>query len=129
MILAAVNDDHSEVKLIQPDGDIEIGQSGKLKLFSFFFPNLNQDLLNQLFFPLSLSTKSDIPSPLISASLILPDSIIISPSLFASLSVNINSTAAGLTSSKKGSCEKKSYAFLKQLPLYHDSFLDKPRGT
>lgn len=25
MILAAVNDDHSEVKLIQPDGDIEIG--------------------------------------------------------------------------------------------------------
>jgi methionyl-tRNA synthetase len=25
MILAAVNDDHSEVKIIQPDGDIEIG--------------------------------------------------------------------------------------------------------
>lgn len=25
MILAAVNDDHSEVKLLQPDGDIEIG--------------------------------------------------------------------------------------------------------
>lgn len=25
MILAAVNDDHSEVKLIQPDGDIELG--------------------------------------------------------------------------------------------------------
>ena len=25
MIFAAVNDDHSEVKLIQPDGDIEIG--------------------------------------------------------------------------------------------------------
>ena len=25
MVLAAVNDDHSEVKLIQPDGDIEIG--------------------------------------------------------------------------------------------------------
>lgn len=25
MILAAVNDDHSEVKLIQPDGEIELG--------------------------------------------------------------------------------------------------------
>jgi len=25
MILAAVNDDHSEVKLLQPEGDIEIG--------------------------------------------------------------------------------------------------------
>jgi len=25
MILAAVNDDHSEIKLLQPDGDIEIG--------------------------------------------------------------------------------------------------------
>ncbi len=25
MILAAVNDDHSEVKLLQPDGDIELG--------------------------------------------------------------------------------------------------------
>ena len=25
MILAAVNDDHSEVKLLSPDGDIEIG--------------------------------------------------------------------------------------------------------
>ena len=25
MILAAVNDDHSEIKIIQPDGDIEIG--------------------------------------------------------------------------------------------------------
>lgn len=25
MILAAVNDDHSEIKLIQPDGDIELG--------------------------------------------------------------------------------------------------------
>ncbi len=25
MILAAVNDDHSEVKLIQPNGDIELG--------------------------------------------------------------------------------------------------------
>ena len=25
MILASVNDDHSEVKLLQPDGDIELG--------------------------------------------------------------------------------------------------------
>ncbi len=25
MILAAVNDDHSEVKLLQPDGEIELG--------------------------------------------------------------------------------------------------------